>query len=69
MSYKKMMKWNKRHPKGTKQTVIFHTESSFTPSLSFLDKYFTYREECESKGLEPLSCEEYYNAGIKRRIE
>lgn len=60
MSYKKMMKWLKKHPKGIRQNVIFHTESSFTPSYSFLEQYFKYREQCEKEGKNPLTCEEYY---------
>lgn len=65
MSYKKMIKWIKKHPKGSKQNIIFHTEGSFTPSLSFLDKYFKYREECEKNNVEPLSCEDYYRTGLR----
>jgi len=60
MSYEKAMKWNRRHPKGTKQTVIMHTNSGFTPSLAFLDDYFEYRGECEAVKIEPIGCEEYY---------
>ena len=65
MSYEKMMKWNKKRPKGTKQTVIMHTNSGFTPSKAFLDVYFKYREECQIQNQTPLSCEEFYNS--KRR--
>lgn len=60
-----MMKWNKTHRKGTKQVFIMHTESGFTPSIAFLDKYFVYREECERAGLIPAECEEYYTEGNK----
>lgn len=65
MSYEKMMKWNRKHRKGTKQPVIMHTNSGFTPSLAFLDDYFEYREECKQKGTEPLSCEEYYKSQLR----
>lgn len=61
MSYEKMMKWNRKHRKGTRQPVLMHTESGFTPSIAFLDKYFKYREQCEAAGIEPAGCEEYYN--------
>lgn len=64
MSYKKMMKWMKKHPKGTRQTVIMHTENGFTPSVSFLDKYFKYRERCEKENIEPLDCETYYQLSL-----
>lgn len=60
MSYAKMMRWNKKHPKGTKQPVIMHTNSGFTPSKSFLDKYFKYREQCMKEGKTPLDCEAFY---------
>ncbi len=61
MSYEKAMKWNKKHPKGTKQVCIMHTNSGFTPSVAFLETYFEYREECMQKNIEPKSCEYYYN--------
>ena len=53
MSYTKMMKWNRRHPKGTKQTVIFHTEGSFTPSLSFSITVLSTGRSVKAKGLNP----------------
>ena len=61
MSYEKMMKWNKVHTKGTKQPVLMHTNSGFTPSSSFLDKYWAYRLKAEEMGLNPIECEEYYH--------
>lgn len=60
MSYEKMMKWNKKHRKGTKQTVIMHTESGFTPSNSFLNRYFDYMAKCETKKISPADCQDYY---------
>lgn len=60
MSYKKMMKWQKKHPKGTRQTVIMHTNSGFQPSVAFLEKYFKYRQQCEVENKMPLDCESYY---------
>lgn len=56
-----MMKWNRKHPKGTRQPVLMHTDSGFTPSLAFLDDYFEYRAECEAAGIPPAKCEEYYH--------
>ena len=49
----------KKHPKRSKQNVIFHTGGSFTPSHSFIEQYFKYREQCEKEGKEPLDCEGY----------
>ncbi len=60
MSYAKAMKWNRKHPKGTRQPVLMHTESGFTPSVSFLEKYWRYREQCEVAGIAPAECEDYY---------
>jgi hypothetical protein len=60
MSYEKAMKWNRKHPKGTRQPMLMHTESGFTPSLSYLDEYFKYRALCEIAGIEPAECKEYY---------
>lgn len=54
------MKWNKKHPKGTRQPILMHTNSGFTPSSAFLDDYFEYRAECKIAGTIPLECEEYY---------
>ena len=60
MSYAKMMKWNRKHPKGTRQTVIMHTDRGFTPSKAYLDKYFEYRQRCEDLVQTPADCEFYY---------
>ena len=70
MSYEKMMKWNKKRPKGTKQPILMHTNSGFTPSTAFLEDYFEYRAESEAIGIEPISCEEYYKTPsfLKREL-
>ncbi len=61
-----MMKWNRKHPKGTRQPVLMHTNSGFTPSIAFLDEdYFPYREKCKAKGVEPMSCEDYYKSKLR----
>lgn len=65
MSYKKMMKWNKKHPKGTRQTVIMHTNSGFTPSFAFLEEWYKYVESCKEKGIVSLSCEDYYKIQLR----
>lgn len=62
MSYNKMMKWNKKRPKGGAiQPVLFHTNSGFTPSVAFMERYFEYKEECIKNNLIPLTAREYYN--------
>lgn len=64
-----MIKWNRKHPKGTRQPILMHTESGFTPSNSFLNKYFAYREKCELAGITPAECEEYYHNTWKFNTE
>jgi hypothetical protein len=63
MSYNKAIKWNKKHPKGTKQPVIMHANSGFWPSIAFSKKWIKYAEECESKGETYLDIESYYRKG------
>lgn len=63
MSYAKAMKWNRKHPKGTRQPVLMHTNSGFWPSSAFLDHYFEYRAECKAAKIEPAQCEYYYRNG------
>lgn len=62
MSYAKAIKWNKKHPMGTKQQIIMHTNSGFWPSGSFSKKWIAYAEECERKGLSYLDIESYYKS-------
>lgn len=67
MSYDKMMKWNKKRPKGGAiQPCLFHTNSGFTPSVAFMETYFEYREECKNENIEPLSAQQYYNQKLSR---
>ena len=67
MSYQKAMKWHKKHPKGTKQPMLFSTGSGFWPSWSFLnDCFFPYLEQCKKEGIEPLECEAYYKLQLRR---
>ena len=65
MSYKKAMKWNRQHPKGTKQPVIMHTNSGFWPSGAFGEKWRTYAQEQEEKGLPYMDCESYYKSQLR----
>jgi len=69
MSYKQAMRWGKKHPKGTRQPMVFSTGSGFWPSGAFLEDYWKYRTECAAKGVEPLGCEAYYNFGFKTAKE
>lgn len=65
MTYQKMMKWQKKHPKGTRQTVVMHTNNGFQPSVTFLGKYFKYRQRCEAENKVPLYCEGYYFTSLR----
>ncbi|TKK64858.1 hypothetical protein FC093_21640 [Ilyomonas limi] len=65
MSYKKMMKWQRKHPKGTRQIVIMHTESGFQTSAAFMEKYFKHRQQCDVENKEPLDCESYYRSTLR----
>lgn len=65
MSYAQAMKWGRKHPKGTRQPVLMHTNSGFWPSRSYLESYQEYRELCDSKSIEPMGCEEYYRATLR----
>ena len=65
MSYAQAMKWQKKHPKGTRQPMIMSTGSGFWPSHSFMtEDYFPYVEKCKTEGTTPMGCEEYYNATL-----
>lgn len=61
MSYTKAMKWAKRHPKGTRQPVLMHTDRGFTPSKSFLDEYWKYLDKCREINVTPVECEYFYH--------
>lgn len=67
MSYQQAMKWARKHPKGTRQTLIMSTGSGFWPSHSFLvDDYWPYVERCKTEGKEPMGCEEYYRSKLRQ---
>ncbi len=65
MSYAKMMKWNKKRPKGTKQPIIMHSDSGFWPSISFSKKWIEYATELENKGLPYMDIEAYYKSTMR----
>ncbi len=69
MSYAKAMKWQRTHPKGTRQPCLFHTNSGFWPSGGFLrEDYWPYLERCKQDGTEPMGCEEYYRAMLRGAV-
>jgi hypothetical protein len=66
MSYNKAMKWAKKHPKGTRQPVLMHTNSGFTPAYSWMmNDWFPYLEKCKKDGIKPMECEEYYKSNLR----
>lgn len=64
MSYEKMMKWNRKHPKGIKQMYMgFDTSTpggKIRHSSAFIDCYFEHREECKKVKIKPPTIDEYY---------
>lgn len=66
MNYNKAMKWGKKHPKGTKQPILMHTNSGFIPSITWLEnKWFPYLEKCKSESITPMECEAYYKSNLR----
>ncbi len=65
MSYSKMMKWNKKHVKGIKPSIIMHTGSGFSPSISFINRWIKYTSECVNAGINVMDCETYYKSLIR----
>jgi hypothetical protein len=66
MDYTKMMRWNKKHPKGTRQPVLMHTGSGFWPAWSWLEHdYFPYHAACEAVGVKALDQESYYKKRVR----
>jgi hypothetical protein len=67
MSYKQMMKWHKKHPKGTRQPVLMHTNSGFWPAQSWLEnEYNPYIDACDAIGVRAVKAETFYNFTIRR---
>jgi hypothetical protein len=66
MSYAKAMKWNRKHPKGTRQPVLMHTDSGFTPAIAWLENdWWPYLDKCRAEGTTPIECEQYYKSQLK----
>ena len=63
------MKWNRKHPKGTKQPIIMSTSSGFWASHGFLeDDYIPYVNKCKEANIQPLSCEQFYFLSMQDHI-
>jgi hypothetical protein len=63
MSYEQAIKWQRKHPKGTRQAVIMSTGSGFWPSGGWLKTcYFPYLEKCKRQGTKPMGAEKYYKS-------
>jgi hypothetical protein len=66
MSYAQATKWQKKHPKGTKQPVLMHTGSGFWPAWSWIERdYLPYVAACEAVGVKPLEQEPYYKKRVR----
>lgn len=67
MSYAQAVKWGRKHPKGTRQPVLMHTNSGFWPARAWLEGYFwPYLEACKAADVEPIECEPFYRATTRR---
>ena len=64
MSYQKMMKWHRKHPKGIKQMYMgFDTSApggKIRHSMAFMDCYFEHQAECRAVKIKPPTMDEYY---------
>lgn len=67
MSYKQMIRWNRSHPKGTRQPIILSAASGFWPSGEWLENDFQpYVRACAEIDVEPVDCEMFYRATTRR---
>ena len=65
MSYKQAIRWSRKHPKGTRQTVIMSTGSGFWPAGSWLENnYYPYLDACKTADVEPMKAEQFYYATL-----
>jgi hypothetical protein len=67
MSYKKMMRWHKKHPRGGKpQYMGFSAGSGFCPAMAWTEwKRIPYLMACETASVEPLGAKEQYDAELR----
>lgn len=66
MSYEKMMRWHKKHPRGGKiQPVLMHTNSGFWPSRAWsVGEFYPYLRACKRLGVDPVRDETLYRAQL-----
>jgi hypothetical protein len=67
MSYAQCMRWQKKHPKGTKQYMGFDACSGLAASW-IKNVNIPYVQLCESKGIKPISPEAHYELSLKNKI-
>lgn len=66
MSYHQAMRWAKKHPRGTKQPMIFSTGSGFWPSMGWIEHDWNpYVEACAQAGITPMGQEELYRLQLR----
>lgn len=69
MSYAKAMRCGRKHPKDTRQPVLMHTDSGFWPAHSWVvEDWEPYVQLCKERGVQPMECKAFYDAGCKGRI-
>jgi len=69
MSYAQAMKWQKKHPKGTRQYMGFDSCSGFTPAIAWIDgDWMPYIAACREIGAEPLKQRRYYDLCCRPHI-
>ena len=62
MSYQQAIKWGKKHPKGTRQPMLFSTSSGFWPASSWIENDWNpYLEACERINVEPFLIKVFYD--------
>lgn len=68
MSYDQSVKWTRKHPKGTRQPVLMHTNSGFWPARAWiLESWQPYLERCRDANAQPLECEAFYRSQLGNR--
>jgi len=69
MSYQQMMKWNRKHPKGTRQYMGFDCCSCFTPAIAWLEQdWWPYVELCKQSDVKPMEQKTFYDLGCRGHI-
>lgn len=69
MNYKQAMKWGRKHPKGTRQPMLFSTHSGFWPSGSWIEGVMIpYVAACGKIGEEPMEAKALYTSCMRGRM-